>query len=232
MRDTDFVGRIKQIESGGRRFGKDGQILQGPQTKYGTAKGEMQVLDGTARDPGFGVVPARDKSPEELARVGTDYANAMLRQFGGNEQLAAAAYNFGPGNVQKLVTKHGEAWSNFLPKETKNYLAKMGGGQAPMQEAPQVAVASFPGPGSAPDAPVVVQAPAEVVAQATPAQMALPSGPDAWQEFLRGMPQAREPVSVADLSYGGQVPPQYQAQPTRNLRPNFEAFSSWRGRAT
>ena len=233
MQDTNFVERIKQIESAGRRFGKDGKILEGPQTKYGTAKGEMQVLDGTARDPGFGVVPARDGSPAELARVGADYALAMLKQFGGNEQLAAAAYNHGPGNVQKLVTKHGEAWGNFLPKETQNYLAKLGR-PAPMQEAPQVAVATFPGSGDTPAAPVAVQAPAEMVAQVQPQAPAAPTpemGPDAWQEFLRGMPQAREPVSVADLSYGGQVPPHYQPQQTRNLRPNFQAFSSWKGRA-
>ena len=147
MRESGFIERIKQVESGGRRFGKDGNILEGPQTRYGTAKGEMQVLDGTALKPGYGVVPARDGSPEERARVGTDYALALLNQFGGNETQAAAAYNHGPGNVEKLIAKYGDAWESKLPAETKNYVTKVGGRSAPTvvaQTSPSAASASPP----------------------------------------------------------------------------------------
>lgn len=246
MQEPSFVDRIKHIESRGRRFGSDGKILQGPQTRYGTAKGEMQVLDGTARDPGYGVAPAKDGSPEELARVGTQYAEALLSHFKGDEAKAGAAYNYGPGNVQKLLAKHGDNWMAYLPKETKNYVASLGSGGGQVPGAALAATAPLPAAG-APMAPVVVAEnqvpsepgpvplPPEVLAALTnqAALMAMPSADqDAWQAFLRTMPQQRRPVEVADLDFAGvrPAPVMAAAQPMQNLRPNFEAFSSWKGR--
>jgi hypothetical protein len=56
----DLLEAVKQQESGGRRYKADGKtLLEGPQTKYGTAKGEMQVLDMTNRDPGFRCPPCQ-----------------------------------------------------------------------------------------------------------------------------------------------------------------------------
>lgn len=69
----------------------------------GTAKGSMQVMDATNLNPGYGVQPAANDSPEERARVGHDYLNAMIAHYGGNQTLALAAYNWGPGNVDKLL---------------------------------------------------------------------------------------------------------------------------------
>jgi soluble lytic murein transglycosylase len=37
----------------------------------------MQLMPGTAADPGFGVAPAKDGSPQENVRVGKDYLGAM-----------------------------------------------------------------------------------------------------------------------------------------------------------
>ena len=88
---TRLVNLVMGVESGGRRFAADGSLLQGPQTKFGTAKGEMQVLDGTTADPGFGVTPARDNSPDERARVGRDYLAAMVRRYDGDLPKALAA---------------------------------------------------------------------------------------------------------------------------------------------
>ncbi len=124
-----------QTESGGRRYGPDGQIL----TSSAGAKGEMQVMDGTNRDPGFGVKPAKDDNPEERARVGRDYMAAMVKRYEGNLALAWAAYNAGPGAVdaaQEAVKKEpadyarrGEvpsemAWLSKMPAETQKYVAK------------------------------------------------------------------------------------------------------------
>lgn len=115
---------VMGIESNGRRYGDDGQLLEGPVTRYGTAKGEMQVLDGTNKDPGFGVTPAQDDSPAERARVGRDYLGAMLKEYKGDVGKALAAYNWGPGNVDKATKAHGANWLAHAPKETRDYVAR------------------------------------------------------------------------------------------------------------
>ncbi|NIF51402.1 transglycosylase SLT domain-containing protein [Burkholderia sp. Ax-1724] len=88
----------------------------------GTAKGSMQVMDATNWGPGFGVRPAADNSPEERARVGHDYLNAMIAHYGGDQTLALAAYNWGPGNVDKLVQN---AQSAGLPANDAQLVSKM-----------------------------------------------------------------------------------------------------------
>lgn len=66
------------------------------------AKGLMQVMDDTNRDPGYGVAPARDNSAGERARVGRDYLRAMLERYK-DPATALAAYNAGPGAVDEWL---------------------------------------------------------------------------------------------------------------------------------
>jgi len=121
-----LVGITMQSESGGRRYGKDGQLLTSPKG----ARGEMQVMPGTQRDPGFGVTPARDDSPEELARVGRDYLKAMVKRYDGDPAKAWAAYNAGPGALDdalmraKASRSEGASWLTFMPNETQAYVTK------------------------------------------------------------------------------------------------------------
>jgi hypothetical protein len=112
---ADFVARIMHNESRGRRYGKDGQLL----TSEKGALGEMQVMPATSRDPGFGVKPARDDSPDELARVGRDYANTLLARYG-DPKLAAIAYNMGPGATDKWLAAGADM--SKLPRETQGYV--------------------------------------------------------------------------------------------------------------
>lgn len=86
------------------------------------AKGDMQTMPKTLTDPGFGVKPAKDNSPEELHRVGVDYWDAMKQKFG-HPLLAAMGYNWGPGNVEKWQAE-GKDWSK-VPQETKDYINKI-----------------------------------------------------------------------------------------------------------
>lgn len=120
----ELLDAVKQQESGGRRYDKSGNLLEGPQTKYGTAKGEMQVLDMTNKDPGFGVRPARDNSADERARVGRDYLAAMVNRYG-DKKTALIAYNWGPGNTDTWLKEGADPAK--LPAETQNYVAKITG---------------------------------------------------------------------------------------------------------
>ena len=123
--DMDRLTNIVMgIESAGRRYDASGKLIEGPATKYGTAKGEMQVLDGTNRDPGYGVKPAADDSPEERARVGRDYLAAMVREYDGDVSKALAAYNWGPRNLDKAVKEHGPNWLQAAPEETRSYVER------------------------------------------------------------------------------------------------------------
>lgn len=104
------------------------------------ARGAMQVMPTTASDPGFGVAPATDTSPQELDRVGRDYAHALLGYYNGNRTLAAAAYNAGPGVVDKWISQYGDPrtggiseadWIGKIPySETRQYVERVDGGES------------------------------------------------------------------------------------------------------
>lgn len=122
-----LAGVIMELESRGARFDKDGNLLTSPKG----AQGEMQVMPATVRDPGFGVTPARDNSPEEIARVGRDYVGAMTARYQ-EPALVLAAYNAGPATVDKWLAKHGDPrageitvdeWIAKIPfSETQKYV--------------------------------------------------------------------------------------------------------------
>jgi len=78
------------------------------------AKGLMQLLDDTAREQG--VVNVFD--PAQNVEGGAGYLRQMLDRFGGDTKIALAAYNAGPGAVERY---------NGVPPyaETINYVNKV-----------------------------------------------------------------------------------------------------------
>lgn len=106
-----------QAESGGRRYGRGGDLLR----SSAGAMGEMQVMPATARDPGFGITPWRGGA-DDLARVGRDYRAVMERRYGGDPSKMWAAYNWGPGNLDRALARYGDRWLDYAPAETRNYV--------------------------------------------------------------------------------------------------------------
>lgn len=90
------------------------------------ARGIMQVMSATAKNPGYGIEPAKDDSLEELERVGKEYLGAMLKRFDNNLSDALVAYNWGPGNALKWIEETDRDLSK-LPRETRDYIVKVKG---------------------------------------------------------------------------------------------------------
>ena len=87
------------------------------------ARGLMQVMPATARNPGYGIRPSNGSQADDV-RVGREYLKAMQREFGGDMAKVWAAYNAGPGRVQQAIKQHGSNWLRNLPEETRNYVRK------------------------------------------------------------------------------------------------------------
>ncbi|MBP3964211.1 lytic transglycosylase domain-containing protein [Paenibacillus lignilyticus] len=88
------------------------------------AKGLMQLMDGTAR--GLGVTDSFD--PQQNIEGGTKFLAYLMRKYDGNEQTVLAAYNAGPGRVDRAGIKSNEdftAMMSLLPHETQRYVAKV-----------------------------------------------------------------------------------------------------------
>lgn len=81
------------------------------------ASGNMQVTGPTSKDPGYGVKPSNG-TPGDTSREGAEYYQAMQDKYK-DPVLAAMAYNWGPGNMDKWI-KGGMDYSK-VPDETLKY---------------------------------------------------------------------------------------------------------------
>lgn len=154
-----IFSNLKVAESGGRHLNAKGDLT----TSKAGAQGITQVMPKTQANPGYGVTPMREKTQAEFERVGRDYLKAMYREYGGDWEKTLAAYNAGPGNLNRAISKaeaQGGHWKDFLPKpeETLPYIDKIltasglrrgkeetpqGNPKAPPQEQPEGGVKPF-----------------------------------------------------------------------------------------
>jgi soluble lytic murein transglycosylase-like protein len=77
------------------------------------ARGLMQLMPGTARS--LGVNDSFD--PEQNVMAGTRFLRDLLDRYNGDMDSALAAYNWGPGNVDRKP--------EHMPRETRDYLTRV-----------------------------------------------------------------------------------------------------------
>ncbi len=116
---ADLVKAVIKVESAGK---PDAVSNKG-------ARGLMQLMPGTAKD--LGVDPS---DPTENVEGGSRYLQQQIDKFGSRE-LALAAYNWGPANVQRAIDKikadgKKPTWELVkqyvkVPKETRNYVDRV-----------------------------------------------------------------------------------------------------------
>lgn len=126
-------------ESGGRQFGKDGQPLTSPKGAIGIAQVMPATGPEAAKLAGVEWDENRYKTDANYNKaLGLAYFQKQLQDNGGDVQKAWAAYNAGPGALQAAIKKaeqsvrlnqtdptvQAHTWFDFMPKETKDYVAK------------------------------------------------------------------------------------------------------------
>ncbi|MFC4291880.1 lytic transglycosylase domain-containing protein [Sphingorhabdus arenilitoris] len=104
------------------------------------ARGLMQLMPGTARETSGRISMSYSRAAlttdtDYNIRLGSTYIKSMLRYYGGSYPLAVAAYNAGPGNVNKWLRANGDPrtgqigileWIERIPiYETKNYVQRV-----------------------------------------------------------------------------------------------------------
>ncbi|MFD1036474.1 lytic transglycosylase domain-containing protein [Sphingomonas hankookensis] len=103
------------------------------------ARGLMQLMPGTARETagklGLSYNPTSLNDPAFNMALGSSYIQRMLDYYGGSYPLAIAAYNAGPGNVNKFIRANGDPrtpgvdvvdWIEKIPlSETRGYVQRV-----------------------------------------------------------------------------------------------------------
>jgi len=106
------------------------------------ARGLGQVMPNTASEPGYGVAPLENiDDPNENLRFAAEYYAAMLDKFGGDERLALAAYNAGPGAVSRAggVPDYPETQAyvdTIAGQQPASMPSQLAGGSGPMGMGP------------------------------------------------------------------------------------------------
>ncbi|MFM7028778.1 MAG: transglycosylase SLT domain-containing protein [Chakrabartia sp.] len=102
------------------------------------ARGLMQLMPATARDTarraGVAFNPAQLTDPIYNVTLGSTFFGRLMDVYGGSYVLAVAAYNAGPGNVNRWIQAYGDprgstdvlTWIDSIPfAETRNYVQRV-----------------------------------------------------------------------------------------------------------
>lgn len=125
---------ISIVESGGKHFKADGSIVEGPVTSNGErAQGKFQLMPRTGQElASKRGVDYNPRDEDQNSQLAVDYVNELHGKYG-SETLTGAAYNWGQGNVDKLIEKVGDPrkgeisekeFISNLPAETRGWLSR------------------------------------------------------------------------------------------------------------
>ncbi len=103
------------------------------------ARGMMQLMPGTARETagfiGVGYTASDLDDPKYNIQLGSWYFGRLMDRYQGSYPLAVAAYNAGPGNVNKWLAANGDprsggpdilSWIEAIPlTETRGYVQRV-----------------------------------------------------------------------------------------------------------
>lgn len=146
QRSDPDVAAIHQIETGGA------SATANPVNPASGARSSMQVMDKTAKQPGYGVKPS-DGSPIDDTRTGVQYYQHLRDDVYKDPVKAAVAYNWGPGNADKWIANGANL--DDLPLETLKYIKQF----------------RKLSPGQQQDQAVAAQQPAQTLPQPTKTEM-------------------------------------------------------------
>ena len=162
--DATFAAMI-HLESGGQQTDARGN----PITSGKGAVGRAQLMPDTARQvaQSVGLPWDENRFRQDGAynqALGQAYFSQLCQKYGGNQTLACAAYNAGPGNVDKWIRQNGDPRTGGISdadfvaaipfNETRNYVSRAGAAQnapndppshtAPDWNAREVAISKLP----------------------------------------------------------------------------------------
>jgi len=126
-------------ESNNRQFGQDGKPLTSPKGAIGIAQVMPDTAPEAAKLAGLPWDENRYKNdPAYNKALGMAYFQRQLQENGGDLAKAYAAYNGGPGRLAEAIKKAEQSakaaqadpnvkpktWLDFMPQETRDYVAK------------------------------------------------------------------------------------------------------------
>lgn len=200
--------------------GPDGRRVAKHTGKVSTAFGPFGILESTAKDPGYGVTPLKDKSIEEQVRFASEYLDARAKSAG-SLQAGIAGYGEGAKYSNQVARRIQGKTSNMVVSDDVVAVAP-----APVAQAAPVQVAQVAAP--------VQQA--QTSAVTGPVAPVMPDyAQDPWQEFLRTRFSPEGTTAGLVVPASEPVKPKPQAMPLNDdfaqlasmdvsTRPNFGVF--------
>jgi hypothetical protein len=88
------------------------------------ARGHFGFMPDTAKEYGLSNPDDLAESAQAAARK---FAN-LMKHYSGDLARAVAGYNWGEGNLDKDIAKHGADWLSHVPQETFDYVNRVTGG--------------------------------------------------------------------------------------------------------